>query len=71
MLVTMVSAVKTTTAGTAAPMHSMAGDAYDCSGPAVMRRRTAADGAPLIDGARGRIGVRLRFALTAWRRFLR
>ena len=29
------------------------------------------DGVPLIDGACGRIGVRMRLALTAWRQFLR
>jgi hypothetical protein len=89
MVVTKVNAVKTTTAGTTVPMHSIAGDGSTtvtvpllCVGSGLtfgfgsaMRAfsyadRAAADAAPLIDGASGRIGVRMGFALTAWRRFL-
>jgi hypothetical protein len=91
MVVTKARAIKTTTAGTAVPMHSIAGDAgTTVMVPATMRRlrlnlqlrhrrsnadlfvcwvdRAAADAAPLIDGATGWIGVRMSFALTAWRR---
>ena len=53
-------------------MHSIAGDAgTTVAVPATMRRlaidRAAADGAPLIDGASGWIGVRIRVAPAAWR----
>lgn len=64
MVVTKAGVVKTTAAGTAVPMHSIAGD----------RSKTAAayslDGAPLIDGACGGTGVRMMLAPAAWRRFL-
>ena len=94
MVVTKVNAVKTTTAGNAVPMRSIAGDGgTTVTVPATMRRlrldlrdlrlrlgnaglfvcwvaRAAADAAPLIDGASSWIGVRMGFALTAWRRFL-
>ena len=67
MVVTKASAVKTTTPRTAVPMHSIAGDAgTTVTVPATMRR-PAADAAPLIDGASGWIGVRMKFAPAAWR----
>jgi len=63
IVLTKASAVKTTIAGTAVLMRSIAGD----------RGTTVAvpqDAAPLIDGACGRIGVRMTLAPAAWCRLL-